>query len=90
VNSLGEGAYYDGLASVMPYACAAPDTLDAPLGSVEDDMVAAALAWFDTGACAPMDAATAGGRLKPLFDREGPYPRPRQPSPAEHWLPGIQ
>ncbi len=89
VNSLGEGDYYDGLASVMPYACAAPDTLAAPLGSAGDDMIAAALAWFDTGACAPMGAAT-GGRLKPFGAGPGAYPRPRQPSPAEHWLPGIQ
>ncbi|HET7204574.1 MAG TPA: S41 family peptidase [Steroidobacteraceae bacterium] len=89
VNSLGEGDYYDGLASVMPYACAAPDTLDAPLGSVEDDMTAAALDWFATGACPPMTGAT-GGRLKPFLDGQPAYPKPRQPTPAEHWLPGIQ
>ncbi|HET9694472.1 MAG TPA: S41 family peptidase [Steroidobacteraceae bacterium] len=89
VNSLGEGDYYDGLASVMPYACAAPDTLDAPLGSVDDAMIRAALNWMATGACEAMTATT-GGRLKPFGDGQWIRPRPQQPSPAEHWLPGIQ
>ena len=88
-NSLGEGGYYDGLAAVVPYACGAPDTLDAPLGSVEDGMVAAALDWFATGACAPMTDAP-GARLKPRTEDRQAEPRPPRPTPAEHWLPGLQ
>ena len=33
VNAQGEGDYYDGLASSMAFACAADDTLTAPLGN---------------------------------------------------------
>jgi carboxyl-terminal processing protease len=92
VNALGEGDYYTGLAATMPgSACAAGDTLDAPLGAVEDNLTREAMDWLTTGACNTlMGAATVDGRLKPAFERATPYPRPLKPTPAEHWLPGIQ
>ncbi|HXW09251.1 MAG TPA: hypothetical protein VD737_01430, partial [Steroidobacteraceae bacterium] len=91
VNALGEGDYYTGLAATMPgRACAAEDTLDAPLGSVADNLTREAMAWLASGACnVPMSAdAATGARLKPAF--EGAPPRPFAPTPAERWLPGIQ
>ena len=91
VNGLGEGDYYTGLAGTMPgRACAAEDTLDAPMGSVDDNLTAEAMVWLTTGACsAPMSAgAAADARLKPTFER-GPQ-RPLAPTPAERWVPGIQ
>jgi carboxyl-terminal processing protease len=91
VNSQGAGDYYNGLASTMRYACAAPDTLDAPLGTVQDRLVSEAMYWLSNGACRTvMTTGQAGGQLKPAFDRATPYPRPQQPSDAEHWLPGVQ
>jgi hypothetical protein len=72
-------------------ACAAEDTLDAPLGAVEDNLTREAMDWLTHGACNTLMGAAAGdGRLKPAFERATPYPRPLEPTPAEHWLPGIQ
>jgi len=90
VNSAGEGDYYDGLASRMQFACAAPDTLGAPLGDTQDNLVHAALQWLSTGACAAnMSAGLGGAPAKPSFAPASPHPRPLRPSDAEHWLPGI-
>lgn len=89
VNSLGQGDYYDGLASRVKFACAASDTLAEPLGSTTEGMVAAALGWLRTGAC-PEVMSTATGRAK--IARPGAsdaYPLPRHPSAAQWWLPGI-
>ncbi len=89
VNSLGEGDYYAGLAPVVRHACAATDTPDAPLGSVDDRLVQEALYWLANGACRSLIAAdTAGEAFKPDAARETRHPR--QHSPAEHWLPGVQ
>jgi carboxyl-terminal processing protease len=91
VNSLGEGDYYSGLASTLPYACAAPDTLGAPLGTAQDSLVQEAMYWLANGACRNViTAGAADGRFKPGFERATPYPRPLQPSDTEHWLPGVQ
>jgi hypothetical protein len=92
VNALGQGDYYDGLAPTMPgSACAADDTLDAPLGSVDDNLTHEALYWLANGSCRTlMTTGATGAALKPAFERAGPYPRPLAPTPAEHWLPGIQ
>lgn len=88
-NARGEGDYYDGLAATLPFACAAPDTLEEPLGSAADGLTAAALAWLGTGACTSVIPATTV-RAKPAgtapFDG---YPLPKQPSPAQLWLPGV-
>jgi C-terminal processing protease CtpA/Prc len=91
VNGLDEGDYYTGLAATMPgRACSAEDTLDSPLGSVDDNLTREAMAWLASGACnVPMspDAAT-GARLKPAFGRAPPAPF--APTPAERWLPGVE
>jgi carboxyl-terminal processing protease len=89
VNSLGAGDYYAGLAPMVRHACVATDTPDAPLGSVDDRLVQEALYWLANGACRSLIAAdTAGEAFKPDAARETRYPRQR--SPAEHWLPGVQ
>jgi C-terminal processing protease CtpA/Prc len=88
-NARGAGDYYDGLAATLPFACAAPDTLEQPMGSAAEGLTAAALAWLGTGACTSVIPATAA-RAKPAgivtADR---YPLPKQPSPAQLWLPGV-
>lgn len=88
-NSLGEGDYYDGLAASMPFACAAQDTLDHPMGETSDSLTSEALHWLGTGACTTTIAtAQAGGAAKAaaLVQR---YPMSSRPSAAERWLPGI-
>ena len=88
-NARGEGDYFDGLAATLPFACAAADTLDEPLGSASEGLTAAALGWLGTGACASI-IPTATARAKPaVAAATGRYPLPQQPSPAQLWLPGV-
>ena len=88
-NARGAGDYYDGLAATLPFACAAPDTLEQPLGSTAEGLTAAALAWLGTGACTDLIPVTAA-RTKPAGASAAErYPLPKQPSPAQFWLPGV-
>lgn len=88
-NARGQGDYYDGLAATLPFACAAPDTLEQPLGSAAEGLTAAALAWLGTGACTSVIPATTA-RAKPAGTSAAErYPLPKQPSPAQLWLPGV-
>ena len=89
VNALGQGDYYDGLAGTLPFACAATDTLDQPLGSTSEGMVAAALGWLRR---APARAVMPAGRTRQDGGGEfgERYPRPAHPSAAQWWLPGIE
>jgi C-terminal processing protease CtpA/Prc len=89
VNALDEGDYYDGLASTLQFACAATDTLDVPLGSAGEGMVAAALGWLGTGACPQVMSAAAARAKTSRRDAVDPYPLPRDPTPAQWWLPGV-
>lgn len=89
VNSLGQGDYYDGLADRVKFACAASDTLNEPLGSTAEGMVAAALGWLRTGACQEiMPPKTARPKVG-LPGMGAAYPLPQHPSAAQWWLPGI-
>ncbi len=88
VNSLGEGDFYDGIASSMQFACAASDTLAAPMNDAGDGLTGAALGWLATGACGSVIGATpSGAQSKTSADSR--WPMSRQPSAAERWLPGI-
>jgi C-terminal processing protease CtpA/Prc len=88
VNALGEGDYYDGIASSMSFACAAGDTLGAPMNDTGDGLTNAALDWLGTGTCGSViGSAPAGARLKSSLGSRMPVSR--QPSAAERWLPGI-
>ena len=69
VNSLGEGDYYDGIASSMQFACAASDTLAAPMNDAGDGLTSAALGWLATGACGSViGAAPSGAQSKTSAD----------------------
>jgi hypothetical protein len=74
----------------VKFACAASDTLAEPLGSAAEGMVAAALEWLQTGAC-PEVMATPTARAKAARPAASvAYPRPRHPSAAQWWLPGVE
>jgi C-terminal processing protease CtpA/Prc len=88
VNADGAGDFYDGLAASMQFACAADDTLGAPLGDPADNLTQAALQWIGTGACAAVMTAGAGGQQKPMTPAR--YRSPQPPTAAERWVPGIQ
>ncbi len=88
VNAQGVGDYYEGLASRMTFACAADDTLGAPMGDPADGLTQAALQWINTGACASVISSSVAGQAK--TSPSSRHPPSRQPSVAERWLPGIQ
>jgi len=88
VNANGVGDYYEGLASSMTFACAADDTLGAPMGDPADGLTQAALQWINTGACASVISSSIAGQAK--TSPSSRYLPSRRPSAAERWLPGIQ
>jgi C-terminal processing protease CtpA/Prc len=89
VNSLGQGDYYDGLASTMKFACAASDTLAEPLGSSSEGMVAAALDWLATGTCRELMSSRTQRAKTSRLDADDPYALPHEPTPAQRWMPGV-
>jgi C-terminal processing protease CtpA/Prc len=90
INALSQGDYYDGLASTLRYACVATDTLDRPLGDPGEGLAAAALEWLRTGTCPALIGQTPA-RSKPLGAQASDRPvPPRQPSPAQLWMPGVE
>ena len=90
INALAQGDYYDGLAGTLRYACAATDTLDRPLGDAAEGLTAAALEWLGTGACTSLMTQTPA-RSKPTGAPSAGRPAPpKQPSPAQLWMPGVE
>ena len=87
-NSDGEGDYYDGLASTLPFACAASDDLSRPMGDPAEDSTAEALQWLGTGACSAVIAGVPTAQ-KPGIQVETRYPVPDHPTPAQVHLPGL-
>lgn len=92
VNANGDGDYYAGLAETMPFACAAEDTLDRPLGDAAEGMTAAALQWLQSGACGAVIPPPAIAARAKAFEALAPdrYPLPRNPSAAQRLLPGLE
>jgi C-terminal processing protease CtpA/Prc len=90
VNALGEGDFYDGLAGRVPFFCAAADSVGEPFGSTSEDMTAAALEWLRTGACPVVTSSELARSKAGTAGTAERYPRPRQPSAAQWWLPGIE
>ena len=86
-NADDEGDYYGGLASTLPFACAASDDLALTPGDALEDSTAEALDWLGTGACGQvMSAAGHGLQLNRLPPR---MPRQKAPTPAQAWMPGL-
>ena len=86
-NADEEGDYYDGLASTLPFACAADDDLTrAPWDDMESS-TAAALGWLGTGACGAVMSAPLSPSLKAGAARR--IPQAARPTPAQAWLPGL-
>jgi len=89
VNALGEGDFYDGLAPTLQYACAAVDTLDAPLGNASDGLTHAALDWLATGSCSAVLTATTDGAAMKLRSNGIVQDSARPSVPLERWIPGA-
>jgi hypothetical protein len=52
-------------------------------------MVAAALDWLATGSCRQLVSSKVGRAKTSRFDADDPYALPREPTPAQRWMPGV-
>ena len=86
-NDDGEGDYYDGLASTLPFACAASDDLTREPWDSAESSTAEALRWLGTGACGQVMSAPALPFLK--AQAEFRLPQARAPTAAQAYLPGL-
>ncbi|MGE0030515.1 MAG: S41 family peptidase [Steroidobacteraceae bacterium] len=86
-NADEEGEYYDGLASTLPFACAAADDLTRDPWDSAESSTAAALVWLGTGACGQVMSAPATPFLKAQAGFR--LPQARIPTAAQAYLPGI-
>ncbi len=86
-NADDEGDYYDGLASSMPFACAAADDLTREPWDSTESSTAAALTWLGTGACPAIMTAPAVPLLKAATALR--LPQARRPTAAQTYLPGL-
>ena len=85
-NADGQGEYYEGLASTLPFACRAEDDLTYLPGDPAEASTAEALAWLGSGACTEVLTAQAGLPRQAAGWRP---PRPRKPTAAQVFLPGL-
>jgi len=85
-NADGQGGYYDGLASSLPFACRADDDLGLQPGDAAESSTAEALSWLGSGACT--EVLTAGSRLSKAEARSR-VPQLRRPAAAQRYLPGL-
>lgn len=86
-NADDEGDYYDGLASTLPFACAASDDLTRDPWDSAESSTAAALTWLGTGACGQVMSAPAMPFLKAQAELR--LPQARAPTAAQAYLPGL-
>jgi len=85
-NADGQGGYYDGLASTLPFACRAEDDLGQAPGDAAESSTAEALSWLGSGVCT--EVLTAGGGLSKGEARMR-IPQLRRPAAAQVYLPGL-
>ena len=86
-NADEEGDYFDGLASTLPFACAASDDLTRDPWDSAESSTAAALFWLGTGACGQVMSAPAMPFLKAQAALR--LPLARTPTAAQAYLPGL-
>lgn len=85
-NADGQGGYYEGLASTLPFACRAEDDLGHGPGDVLESSTAEALHWLGEGACTevlPADRSLAKSQAAWRI------PQVREPTAAQVYLPGL-
>jgi hypothetical protein len=86
-NANDEGDYFDGLASTLPFACAATDDYAMAPGDALEDSTAEALNWLGTGACGQVISTGAPGLRITLAPAR--IPMQGTPTPAQVYLPGL-
>ena len=86
-NANHQGDYFQGLASVFPKTCAAPDDITHQLGDPEEAQIKAALDFLAGRMCTPITASDGQRALSEAPKRE--LMRPKTPSAAQHERPGL-
>ncbi len=87
-NAARQGAYYNGLAAVMPATCQAPDDITRPLGDPQEASIARALDFLAGRSCTPITSGIAAQRrAAPTEQRE--LLTPERPSAAQRDVPGL-
>lgn len=84
-NADGQGEYYGGLASSLPFACRADDDLGQAPGDAAEGSTAEALSWLGSGACTEVLSAQAAlAKARPASS-----PLATRPTAAQVYLPGL-
>jgi len=88
VNALGDGDYFGGLASNLPFACEAEDPIAATPGDPAEISTAEALSWLESGQCSGV-IGVAAAQSKPDLAAAARYPSPQHPDTTRAVLPGL-
>jgi C-terminal processing protease CtpA/Prc len=86
-NSAGGGFYYNGLASVLPKSCAAPDDITKPLGDVTEGSIKGALDFLGGRTCSAI--ASGGQTSQALRDSGLKLLTPDAPTVVQREVPGA-
>lgn len=86
-NANHQGDYFNGLASVFPNTCAAPDDITHQLGDPNESQIKAALDFLAGRMCTPITSSAGQRALSEAPKRE--LMRPKTPSAAQHETPGL-
>jgi C-terminal processing protease CtpA/Prc len=87
-NAAGNGAYYNGLADVMPNTCRASDNIFVPFGDPREASIASALDFLAGRACAaPITTAPGERTAQSVGGRE--MLQPDRPNAAQFEIPGL-
>jgi carboxyl-terminal processing protease len=99
VNSLNQGDYFNGLATIVPNTCRAGDDITRPFGDPQEASIAASLDFLAGRSCTPITSGgadgIAGGLTQGQSQRQGlglperQLLQPRHPNAAQHELPGL-
>ncbi len=85
-NANRQGEYFTGLASVFPQTCSAPDDISQPLGDPAEASIKAALDFLAGRACTPI---TSSGQGTLSVKAKKQMLEPREPTAAQHEMPGL-
>ncbi len=87
-NAARQGAYFNGLAAVMPATCQAPDDITRPLGDPQEASVARALDFLAGRSCTPITSGIATQRVGAAAEQRELL-TPQRPSAAQREVPGL-
>lgn len=87
-NAARQGAYYNGLAGVMPVTCQASDDITRQLGDPQEASVARALDFLAGRSCSAITSGIAAQSLRRIEDQRELL-TPERPSAAQRDVPGL-